>query len=120
MIAFPPWAAPAAAIILIGAGFWGGYSLRSVQATSDTLRAEKAAHAAEIALREVIADKSALYEQARAELDARKVTATSTIREIYRDVPPPPAICAAPDSARGLLIDLGATGPVPARSEPSR
>lgn len=117
---FSPWVLPAAAIILILAGFFGGWSLRSLRADSDSLRAQKAASEAENRLRVALADKSALYEAARAELDTRRTTATSTIREIYRDIPAPPPVCAAPPAARSLLIDLGASGPRPAPGEPRR
>lgn len=116
----PPWALPAAAIILILAGFSGGWGLRSLKADSDSLRAQKAASEAENRLRVALADKSALYEAARAELDTRRTSATSTIREIYRDVPAPPPVCAAPPAARSLLIDLGATGASAASGEPRR
>lgn len=98
------------ALILAAAAFGAGWQVRTWKANSDQL---EAVAAVETKRAEAVArlDAQAIaFEDERLALSQRAIETRSTIREIYRDLPPPPANCAAPDAARRLLIDAGATG----------
>jgi hypothetical protein len=66
----------------------------------------------------VIDEKSREFEELRATLDANEGVRTNTIREIFRDVPSPPAECSPPAALRGLLASAVSDANAAASGEP--
>ncbi|CAB4122271.1 hypothetical protein UFOVP36_5 [uncultured Caudovirales phage] len=100
------------ALSIVLTAFGGGWRLRDLQAAAEATKALQAASDAKAAADVQLATMSGKYEAARKALDETRQVTNTKIREIYHDVPAPPPVCAAPDAARWLLIDLGAKGPV--------
>ena len=107
------------ALLIAGASFGAGWQVRTWKANSDQLKAVAAAEKKRIEAEARLDAQALTFENERVALAQRGVDIRSTIREIYRDVPAPPASCAAPDAARRLLIDAGATGPARDPGQPS-
>lgn len=108
------------AVLIAIAAFGAGWKVRSWKADSDNLEEVHKAEVARDKAQALLDAKSTELESTRALLDQKLVESHSTIREIYRDVPAPPAECAAPAAARRLLIDAGATGSRTNTAQPSR
>ncbi len=53
----------------------------------------------------VIDEQATAYEEERARADVVATERTSTIREIFRDLPAPDSDCSAPDAVGGVLLD---------------
>lgn len=115
-----PLACAIIALSLLTAAFGGGWRLRDLQAAAEATKALKAASDAKAAADVQLATMSGRYEAARKALDETRQVTNTKIREIYHDVPAPPPVCAAPDAARWLLIDLGAKGPVSVSADPGK
>lgn len=98
------------ALLLAAASFGAGWQVRTWKANSDELKAVAAADKKRIEAEARLDAQALTFENERVALAQRGADIRSTIREIYRDVPSPPASCAAPDAARRLLIDAGARG----------
>lgn len=106
-------------LLVAAASFGAGWQVRTWKANSDELKAVAAADKKRIEAEARLDAQSLTFENERLALAQRGVDIRSTIREIYRDAPAPPASCAAPDAARRLLIDAGATGPARDPGQPS-
>lgn len=106
-------------LLVAAASFGAGWQVRTWKANSDELKAVAAADKKRIEAEARLDAQALTFENERLALAQRGVDIRSTIREIYRDVPAPPASCAAPDAARRLLIDAGATGPARDPGQPS-
>ena len=106
-------------LLVAAASFGAGWQVRTWKANSDELKAVAAAEKKRIEAEARLDAQALTFENERLALAQRGVDIRSTIREIYRDVPAPPASCAAPDAARRLLIDAGATGPARDPGQPS-
>lgn len=107
------------ALLIALAAFGAGWKVRSWKADSERLAEVKKVEAERDRVQATLDAKSTELESTRALLDQKLVESHSTIREIYRDVPAPPAECAAPAAARRLLIDAGATGPRTSTAQPA-
>lgn len=89
----------AGAVLVFGAG-WKVRDWKCDAAAAETLKAANK----EIALRQKALDDAVQgYETLSAKLDAAAGVRTDTIREIFRNVPSPPAGCLPPPALRGLL-----------------
>lgn len=99
------------ALLIAIAAFGAGWKVHSWKVDSAKLKEAREAEAARDRVQALLDAKATELENTRALLDQKLVESHSTIREIYRDIPAPPAECAAPAAARRLLIDAGATGP---------
>lgn len=107
------------AFLIALAAFGAGWKVRSWKADSDNLEEVRKAEVARDKTQALLDAKSTELESTRALLDQKLVESHSTIREIYRDVPAPPSVCAAPDAARRLLINAGATGSRTGAAQPA-
>jgi hypothetical protein len=91
------------ALAVMAIVFAAGWKVRDWQCKAATAAAS-AQVAEELGRRQgVIDEKSREFEELRATLDANEGVRTNTIREIFRDVPSPPAECAPPTALRGVL-----------------
>lgn len=93
----------AAGALVIGAV--GGYKVRDWQCDASYAKALEKAEKQRQQMQAIIDEKAAAYEQERAEADQVSVERTNTVREIYRNTPPPPAECAPPPAAVRVLIE---------------
>lgn len=107
------------ALLIALASFGVGWRAHSWKANSEKLEEVSKAEAARDKAQSLLDAKASELEATKALLDEKIVESHSTIREIYRDVPAPPAFCAAPDAARRLLIDAGATGSSTSAAKPA-
>ena len=91
---------------LILVGFIGGYKVKDWQCDAAYAKALEKADKQRVAMQKVIDGKSVQYEEARNAAEVTSVERTNTIREIYKDIPAPPADCPAPpDGVVSLLIE---------------
>lgn len=90
----------AAAIVM---GFLGGWTVRDWKADSAALAAAKAKEQMRDKMQAKVDAGSTRYEEWRASQEPGRVETRNTIREIFRNAPPVPAQCAAPDAFVGVL-----------------
>lgn len=83
--------------------FTAGWKVRDWQCAAASAAALKAASKETARLQGIVDEKARSYEELRAVLDANVDTRTNTIREIFRAVPAPPAVCEPPPALRGVL-----------------
>lgn len=104
MIPFNPTLGYAiAGALLIGA--IGGYKVKSWQCDAAYAKVLEKAEKQRQAMQAVINEKAKAYEDERARADVVSHERTNTVREIYRDMPAPPAVCAPPPAAVRVLIE---------------
>ena len=100
---------------LLFVGFLGGYKVKSWQCDAAYAKVLEQAAQEKTCMEGIINTKSAQYEEASAHAADQSVVTTNRVKEIYRNVPAPPANCAPPTSAIGVLIEsIGNTNPAPA------
>lgn len=106
---------------LLIAGFLGGYKVESWRCNSVYAEVLEKATKDKIRLEGIINTKSAQYEEASAHAADQSVVRTNTVKEIYRNISAPPANCAPPASAIGVLIEsIGNSDPTTPSSQPSK
>lgn len=105
----PPQLLIGAAALSIIAGFAGGWTVRDWKADSEALEAADAAQAREDAARAAIWQRADKREADREANEQRLATDRVTIKEYYRNAPPVPDNCAAPDAIVGVLQRAVAT-----------
>lgn len=87
----------------IAVAAFGGWKVRDWQCDAAVAKALVKAEKNREAMQATIDTLSTRYEQDSAALDKTTIQTTNTIREIYRNVPTPPASCApGPDVVRLL------------------
>jgi len=84
---------------------FSGWKVRDWQCDAAYAKALEKADKARGKAQVVIDAGAQKYEQERSKADAVTIERSSTIREIYRDLPAPSVDCAAPDGARRVLED---------------
>jgi hypothetical protein len=89
---------------LLIVGFFGGYKVKDWQCDAAYAKALEKAEKQRVAMQKVIDGKAVQYEEARSAAETTSIERTNTIKEIYRDIPAPPADCPAPpDGVVGVL-----------------
>jgi hypothetical protein len=89
---------------LLFLGFVGGYKVRDWQCDAAYAKALEKAEKQRVAMQQVIDNKSSQYEEVRNATEVTSVERTNTIKEIYRNIPAPPADCPTPpDGLVGVL-----------------
>lgn len=99
----PPQLLAIGGAVTLFAGFFGGWTVRDWKADSDALEAIKDARKHEDAAREAIWDRADRHEGDREANGQQLAADRTTIREYYRDAPPVPSNCAAPEPVVGVL-----------------
>lgn len=84
-------------------GGMGGYELRDLQAKAALSNALKQAAKERLRADTAVAAQVATYEEAKRTADEAATRRQTTIREIYRDVAAPPAVCTPPPALVSLL-----------------
>jgi len=103
MIGLP---SPVTVYVAIGAlviGAYGGYKYEYNVCQAAYAKALEQAAQQKQQMQETLNAKSAAYEEASDRAAAAGEQTNTTIKEIYRSVPAPPANCAVPDALRVLL-----------------
>ena len=89
---------------LLLVGFIGGYKVKDWQCDAAYAKALEKAEKQRVVMQKVIDTKATQYEEARSANETTSIERTNTIREIYKNIPAPPADCPAPpDGVIGLL-----------------
>lgn len=104
MMPFNPLLAYVAAGAL-AVGLIGGYKVKSWQCDSAYSKVLEKAEKQRAMMQAIIDEKATAYEQERARADQASYERTNTVREIYRNTPAPPSICAPPAAAVRVLIE---------------
>ena len=86
-------------------GFVGGYRVKSWQCDAAYAKALEQAAKEKTRMEGIINAKSAQYEELSAHAAEKSVVTTNTVKEIYRNTPAPPANCAPPTAAVGVLFE---------------
>lgn len=108
------------ALLAISGAFVAGWSVRGWKADADQLKAVTAEQKKTIEVQGRLDVTAArLSDKENASYRDERI-GRDTIREIYRNIPAPPASCEPPPAARQLLIDAGATGDAAAVGERQR
>lgn len=90
---------------LILVGFIGGYKVKDWQCDAAYAKALEKADKQRMAMQKVIDGKSVQYEEARNAAEVTSVERTSTIREIYKNIPVPADCPPPPDGVVSLLVE---------------
>ena len=89
---------------LLLVGFIGGYKVKDWQCDAAYAKALEKAEKQRVAMQKVIDSKATQYEEARSANETTSIERTNTIREIYKNIPAPPANCPIPpDGVISLL-----------------
>ena len=89
---------------LLLVGFLGGYKVKDWQCDAAYAKALEKAEKQRAAMQTVIDSKANEYEEVRNAAEVKSVERTNTIKEIYKNIPAPPADCPAPpDGVVGVL-----------------
>lgn len=89
---------------LLLVGFFGGYKVKDWQCDAAYAKALEKAEKQRVAMQKVIDTKAVQYEEERSANETTSIERTNTIREIYKDIPAPPADCPTPpDGVISLL-----------------
>mgnify|MGYP006267000767 CR=1 FL=1 len=89
---------------LLLVGFIGGYKVKDWQCDAAYAKALEKAEKQRVAMQKVIDTKATQYEEARSANETTSIERTNTIREIYKNIPAPPANCPTPpDGVISLL-----------------
>ncbi len=89
---------------LLIVGFLGGYKVKDWQCDAAYAKALEKADKQRVAMQKVIDSKAVEYEETRSAAETTSIERTNTIREIYKNIPAPPADCPAPpDGVVGVL-----------------
>ena len=93
----------AAGALVVGAV--GGYKVKSWQCDAAYAKALEQAEKQRQQMQAIIDEKATAYEQERERANKLSDERTNTVREIYKTVPPAPAVCAPPAAAISVLLE---------------